>query len=319
MDKWVSHGVEPPQSRVPRIADGTLVTQEAFRERFPAIPGVRMPRSYYQPYRLDPGARWDSDGIADNAPPKTGPRYVALVPQVDEDGHELAGIRLPEIAVPLATFTGWAMRSASFSDTLKRNAGAIWPLPRTSEERHLSGDPRRSVEERYRTATGYLAEVAGCLLELRQERLLLDEDLAVLLAQAQQQASLLPHLLRIEEVAGKNGAEAAMEHFQAMRAAGLDWLIGTSGGEVANRVNVTGYQLMQAEQLKSALEVFRLNTLLFPEEWNVWDSLGECHLMMGNLTRSRECYERSLELNPGNDNAVRMIDSMSKEQASGGD
>jgi len=184
LDEWVSLGAEPPRSQIPMISNGTLVTLEAFKKNFPRLPNVIMPGSFYEPYRLDPGPRWEQEGIADNAPPKAGPKYVCLVPQVDEDGNEMAGIRLPEIEAPLATYTGWSMRDPAFSNSLRRNAGAVWPLPRTPEERQKNTDPRRSILERYPDKRDYLLKVTECLLHLRTRRLLLDEDVRMLLVEA---------------------------------------------------------------------------------------------------------------------------------------
>lgn len=187
LDQWVSDGIEPPASRIPKISDGTLTGLEAFLGAFPAIPGVLVPDSYYHPHRLNMGARWRTEGIADNVPPKAGPRFVCLIPQVDRDGNEIAGIRLPEIAVPLATYTGWNMRNPMFSRTLRRNAGAVRPFPVTAEEREKSEDPRESILERYPSKKDYLCEVAKHLLYLRQQRFLLDEDVSMLLEEAAEQ------------------------------------------------------------------------------------------------------------------------------------
>ena len=187
LDEWVTLGTEPPASQIPTISDGTLVTLEEFKKNFPRIPGVIMPESLYQPYRLDPGPRWDKEGIADNVPPKTGPKYVCLVPQVDEDGGEVAGIRLPEIEAPLATYTGWSMRNPSFSNSLRRNAGAVWPLTRTAENRRQDGDPRKSILERYPTKKDYLFKVMKSLISLQKKRLVIDEDFDHLLGEAAEQ------------------------------------------------------------------------------------------------------------------------------------
>jgi hypothetical protein len=187
LDDWVSFGTKPPDSQIPRISDGTLVTLEEFKKNFPNIPDIRMPQSFYHPYRLDLGPRWETDGIADNAPPEIGKRYVCLVPQVDKDGNEIAGIRLPEIEAPLATYTGWSMRKPSFSNSLRRNEGAVWPLPRTAEERQKKADPRRSVLERYPTKKDYLFDVMKSLLVLKEKRLILGEDVEYLLQEAAEQ------------------------------------------------------------------------------------------------------------------------------------
>jgi hypothetical protein len=186
LDEWVSQGVKPPRSRIPKIADGTLVDLDTWRKTFPRIRRMSTPRSFYHPYRLDLGPRWLTEGIADNVPPLTGPQYTCLVPQVDEDGNEIAGIRLPDISAPLATYTGWNMRDPSFSRTLGRNTGRVWPLPQTAEERERTRDPRRAVLERYASKADYLLEVTKSLLELKMQRFLLDEDVTRLLMEAVQ-------------------------------------------------------------------------------------------------------------------------------------
>lgn len=201
LDEWVCLGIDPPVSQIPKISDGTLVNLEEFKKNCPRIPKMIMPGSFYEPYRLDPGPRWEREGIADNVPPKTGPKYVCLVPQVDEDGNELAGIRLPEIEAPLATYTGWSMRNPSFSNSLRRNAGTSWPFARTAEERRQNGDPRRSILERYPAKKDYLFNIYKCVLHLKSRRLLLDEDVWMLLMEAAK-ADYWPDVspVRIKEV-----------------------------------------------------------------------------------------------------------------------
>jgi len=187
LDQWITLNIDPPESCIPKISDGTLVDLKTWKGVFPDIPGCRIPDSYYHPYRFDQGPRWKKSGIADNVPPKTGPRYVCLVPQVDEDGNEIAGIRMPEIEVPLATYNGWSMRSPTFSNTLRRNAGRIWPFAVTSDERKKNNDPRKSVLERYPTKKDYLYAVMKSLLILQKKRLLLDQDMDFLLKEAAEQ------------------------------------------------------------------------------------------------------------------------------------
>jgi hypothetical protein len=186
LDEWVSQGTEPPPSQLPRIADGTLVSLDTYRKNFPKIPGVQTPESFFIPFRLDPGPRWHAEGIADNVPPKVGPRYGNLVPQVNDDGNELAGIHLPDIAVPLGTNVGWRLRpeGSPAAVTLERWAGSRWPFPRTAEQRKAKDDPRKSILERYPTRRDYLAKVSECLLDLKRRRFLLDEDVTNLLEQA---------------------------------------------------------------------------------------------------------------------------------------
>ncbi|MEX2577735.1 MAG: alpha/beta hydrolase domain-containing protein [Verrucomicrobiales bacterium] len=195
LDQWtVDETAEPPASRYPRIDDGTLVDLDTFREQFPAIPDaetpqavyVETPQAVYQPLRLDPGPRWHTEGIADQVPPETGEPYRTLVPAVDEDGNEVAGIRLPEIAVPLGTATGWNLRADEYGagGLLADLHGGWFPFAETAAERESAGDPRPSLAERYPERADYIARVAETLLELRQDGYLLDEDVTRLLEKA---------------------------------------------------------------------------------------------------------------------------------------
>ena len=180
MDRWVSTGQEPPASRYPRISDGTLVSLETYRKSFPRIPGVRLPQSLYRPLRLDLGPRWATQRIADFVPPKIGPPYRTLVPAVDADGNERAGIRLPDVAVPVATYVGWNLRGAACGaeGMLARWTGSCFPFPVTMEDRLASGDPRATIRERYPTAQSYLERIDQAALRLQQEGFLLEEDVA---------------------------------------------------------------------------------------------------------------------------------------------
>ncbi len=176
-------GTEPPASRYPRIDDGTLVDLETFRAGFPKIPGVETPEQVYRPLRLDAGPRWSREGIADLVPPRAGRPYVTLVPAVDQDGNEKAGVRLPVIAAPRGTATGWNLRDDSFGagGVLAGLPGAWFPFAETRAEREASGDPRPSLEERYPNEGTYLEACTESLLELREGGYLLDEDVARLL------------------------------------------------------------------------------------------------------------------------------------------
>ena len=186
LDQWVSSGRKPPQSRYPRIADGTLVDLETFRKAFPKIPGVDLPTGYYMPFRLDFGARWSADGIAEYVPPRVGSSYRTLVPAVDADGNELAGVRLPDVAVPLATYTGWNLRAAEYGagGMLAPYHGSYLAFAPTRDERLKSGDPRPSAAERYPTREVYLAKTLGAVVQLREHRFLLDDDALKLLKSA---------------------------------------------------------------------------------------------------------------------------------------
>lgn len=183
MDAWVSEDVAPPPSRYPRIADGTLVPRE--RGGWPAIPGYIFPPPQLVAYRLDFGPNW-SRGIVENEPPRIGAPFVVRVPAVDADGNDRAGIRLPEIAAPLATHFGWNYRDASIGapEHLAGEIGSYLPFLRTRAERERSGDPRLSIEERYADKAAYMAKVTAAAEELVAQGYLLARDVPAVVRRA---------------------------------------------------------------------------------------------------------------------------------------
>ncbi|MXY15842.1 MAG: hypothetical protein F4Y57_02245 [Acidobacteria bacterium] len=189
LDEWVSAGKEPPASRVPRRADGTLV--EALpREHlgFPAIPGVHYDGLLSTGDLLDFGPQ-AGDGILSVLPPEVTEPYPALVPRTDADGNDMAGIRVPDVAAPLATYTGWAVRAAEYAgNDLCDAAGQQIAFPQTRAERLEHGDPRPSIEERYGGRDGYVAAVERAVRALEQDRLLLAEDAERLISAARQRS-----------------------------------------------------------------------------------------------------------------------------------
>jgi len=180
LDAWVSEGREPPPSAVPRIADGTLVPpQPQHQQGFPAIPGVTYNGIFHEGERLDFGPDFKR-GVLDVLPPRrTRPApYRALVPRTDADGNDIAGIRVPDVAVPLATYTGWALRAGSAAGDGGDAAGQRIPFARTREERDARADPRLSLEERYPTPDAYLSRVRESVTQLVERGLWLEEDVA---------------------------------------------------------------------------------------------------------------------------------------------
>jgi hypothetical protein len=186
MDAWVRGYTAPPESSYPKIADGTLVTLEQWA--FPAIPGVNRPHEANRAYRLDFGVNW-REGILSIQPPKVGAAFPVLVPQVDGDGNERDGVRLPEISVPLATVTGWNLRDPSIGAPEQRVSfeGSYIRLPRTPEERAQWQDPRKSIAERYAGREDYLAKYAHAVDELVKQRWILEGDGAALLRRGEQE------------------------------------------------------------------------------------------------------------------------------------
>ena len=159
MDKWVTTGTPPPPSQIPKLSDGTLVKPDQASTGFPRIPGVTYSGFKTTRYLLNYGPKFYITGIPTINPPTftppyqdnpaNGAIYPSFVPRTDVDGNDLAGIRLPEVQVPLATYTGWALRAAPQNDDGCEGSGQSIPFPKTKAERLASGDPRLSIEERY--------------------------------------------------------------------------------------------------------------------------------------------------------------------------
>jgi Alpha/beta hydrolase domain len=186
MDAWVHSGTLPPGSSYPKIADGNLVLLEKYA--LPAIPGVNRPHEATRAYRLDFGPNWQQ-GILSIQPPKVGPAFPLLVPQVDADGNERDGVRLPEITVPLATYTGWNLRDPSIGAPGERVAfeGSYLPFPKTAADREKTGDPRKSIAERYSDRKDYLTRYEKAVDDLVQQRWILPEDRASLLRRGEEE------------------------------------------------------------------------------------------------------------------------------------
>jgi hypothetical protein len=186
MDAWVRDGIEPPPSQYPRIGDGTLVPLS--RVAWPKIPGVAFPTTFHRAWRLDFGPEWKR-GVITAHPPRLGTEFTGLVPQVNADGNEIAGVQLPELMVPLATGTGWNLRDPTigFPDQLASFVGSYLPFPWTSEVQRQSGDPRLAIETRYTGEDDFLRRFEGAAKKAVSDRWMLAEDLPVALREAKKE------------------------------------------------------------------------------------------------------------------------------------
>ena len=177
MDRWATAGVAPPESRIPRRADGTLVTAEEWRRQFPEIPGVAQPRAPNALRLLDFGPQADHGIVKEPPDIVAGSDYTILVPAVDADGNDRAGVRAPMVAAPLGTYCGWNLRARGFGHGAMHEFSASYiPLPETPEERRATGDPRRSILERYQNAEAYVRAITAAARRLVEQGLMLEED-----------------------------------------------------------------------------------------------------------------------------------------------
>src|SRR5580704_10841047 len=175
MEKWVLQGATPPPSRYPRLRDHNLVRSSDVA--FPKIPGVASPQTAFAGVR-GPNRLLAKDGARAPIP--------FLVPQVDRDGNDVGGLRLPDVAVPLATYTGWNFRNTAIGGTeqLFPLLGGYIPFARTKAEREPSGDPRLAVEERYHSLDEYLKLVREAASALVKDGYLQSDDVSAMVKHA---------------------------------------------------------------------------------------------------------------------------------------
>lgn len=183
LDAWVVDGTLPPPSKYPRLDDGTLTAPD--QAGWPGVPGFALPQQPMTTYRLDFGPEW-AKGRVTKEPPGLGAPFVSRVPAVDEAGNDRGGIRLPEIAVPLATHSGWNYRRPSIGapDRLASEIGSYLPLPRTKADRERTGDGRKAIEERYASKEDYLGRIALAAVDLVKRRYLLADDVPTIIERA---------------------------------------------------------------------------------------------------------------------------------------
>src|SRR6266446_5202424 len=184
LDAWVTAGTAPPSNQMPRVADGTLVPplpQEGYG--FPRIPGVVYNGTHHTGDLWDFGPGFDKGFISVLPPKLVAMPYPVFVPKGDADGNDIAGIRMPEVEVPTATYTGWALRADGLDGC--DASGQKLDFAKTKAARLAAGDPRPSLEERYADHAAYVERVSRSAQALKAGRFLLEEDAQAYVAAAQ--------------------------------------------------------------------------------------------------------------------------------------
>ncbi len=186
LDEWSTLGVQPPASRVPTFREHNLVPPDQGSVGFPSIPGVTYTGLKTTRYRFNYGSDFYTTFVPTINPPvitppyednnKNGPIYPSFVPKTDSDGNDIAGIRLPELVVPLATYTGWGLRSGVWANDGCELSGQYIPFQATRAAGTTAGDPRPSVQERYPSFAEYKAKVVAAVDGLVRDRFFICDD-----------------------------------------------------------------------------------------------------------------------------------------------
>jgi hypothetical protein len=188
MDLWVTQGILPPPSQYPTVKNRTLVLPNQIAG-FPKIPGVRYAGLHNRQLFLDYGPKLRRGRMDVHPPRQVGKgEYNIRVPKIDRDGNDIAGIRLPAVQVPVGTYTGWNLRPRGLAeDELSGLLGSFMPFARTKSERKRTGDPRLSLQERYKDRTDYVQRVSHAARILVEQRYLLPEDAERMIGEAKKQ------------------------------------------------------------------------------------------------------------------------------------
>jgi hypothetical protein len=197
LEQWVLENREPSPSQIPTLAEGTLVTSDAASIGWPSIPGVNYTGRINALPLVDFGPAFDAKdmtGILGDKPVVIPARtYAVLVPKVDADGNETAGIRPIAVQAPIATYTGWNLQREGFAaGELCQNTGSYIPFRETKAEREAAQDPRLSLEERYGNHAGYVEAVRQAASRLVGERFLLQTDADAIITVAEKSNVLVP-------------------------------------------------------------------------------------------------------------------------------
>jgi len=183
MDLWATNNIPPPPSRYPSVKEGTLAPPT--RNGFPKIPGVNFAGLHNRQLFLDYGKNILRGKMEIHPPKPLGGAYEIFVPKVDADGNDIGGIRLPAVEVPIGTYTGWNLRPRGLAEgDLSGLLGSFIPFAKTKAQRKKIGDPRLSIEERYKDRTDYVAQVSRAARALVDARYLLAEDAERMIAEA---------------------------------------------------------------------------------------------------------------------------------------
>lgn len=181
LDQWVTEGIAPPPSDIPSLERGTAATADAAIESFPKLVGVRTPSNANRLFFKSFGPAFHKGVIEEPPSVDYTQEYKVLVPTTTVDGFEHAGLKTPDLLVPLATYTGWSVRPdfpeyAAGPTVLGGVHGSTFELQPTAALRITKADPRLSIEERFGSREEYVERVKKAAMILVQQRVLLEED-----------------------------------------------------------------------------------------------------------------------------------------------
>ena len=194
---WVMKGINPPNSQWPQLKNKTLAYANKTAIGFPTLPQIRatVPEvDFIMPViDYDWGSSFnpnDGSGAISNAPPPIKRVLPMYAPKVDADGNELGGVPVVLLDAPLGTYLGWNITAGGskpfHQGQICNYVGGMIPFARNAQERKTNGDPRPSLEERYKTHDGYVEAVRKAADKALRTGFLLKDDANRLVNEASQ-------------------------------------------------------------------------------------------------------------------------------------
>jgi len=193
LDDWIKIDKAPPPSIYPNFKNGTLVNWEAASVGWQSIPNINYPTVIQQAYSADFGINFSSTKFITQHPPIIQEKYPIYLPKLDADNNELGMLKVPAVAVPTGTYTGWNLRTPAMGadSELLRLTGGYIPFPKTKKERIKSKDSRKSIEERYTNFEDYYAAYKKATEDLVKQGYLLEEEVKGILELAVKNRGLI--------------------------------------------------------------------------------------------------------------------------------
>lgn len=193
MDDWIRNEKTPPESVYPRFENNTITSFENCAIDWQSIPNVTYPKVIQQAYTADFGADFATTKFITQHPPIVQKLYPVLASKLDADNNEVGMLEIPSVAVPTGTYTGWNLRTSTMGSAgdLLRLTGGYIPFAKTKKERMKTGDPRLSIQERYKNYEAYLAAYKIVTMDLVKSGYLLEEEVKGILELGEKNRGLI--------------------------------------------------------------------------------------------------------------------------------
>ena len=193
LDRWTTDNILPPPSSCPRISDGTAIKPEVLIDKVNNVLDMNTPdpEKVWLIRRVDMGERAD-EGIG-KFPAEEFETYQNFVSNIDDDGNETGGIRLPDLTVPLGSHFGWNLRHPDTKEPDEQIAmqGISIFFETSKENRDKKGDNRLSINERYNSKDEFIDRVKEETKKLLEQNYIIQDDFDIVVEACEERYDVL--------------------------------------------------------------------------------------------------------------------------------